>query len=83
MDSLMPLLEEPEFKGARIEDLQPEVVQTLAYAKDLLRHYRPDFDELPREEQIALVQHTCVRFNSVLEAVRKARTVRRVRQPFG
>jgi hypothetical protein len=71
LKSMVPLLEEPEFEGATLEDLQPEVIHTLGYAKDLLRHYRPDFDELPREEQIALMQHTCQRINAVLEAVRK------------
>jgi hypothetical protein len=71
LESLKPLLEEPQFKGTSIDDLQPEVVQTLAYAKDLLRHYRADLDELPLEEQINLMQHTCQRINAVLEAVRK------------
>ena len=43
---------------------------TLDYVVALLRYYRPEFDDLPHEEKLALIQDGCVRVNKFLEALR-------------
>lgn len=45
--------------------------QALDYVLTLLRYHRPGFDEMPREERIALVAGTCSYINTFLEALRK------------
>lgn len=45
--------------------------QHLDYVLLLLRYYRPDFDDLPQEEKIGLIEHACGHINEFLEALRK------------
>jgi hypothetical protein len=52
------------------DDPQIHMTHTLEYVGALLRHYRPEFDDLPREEQIALVKEGCKRVVKFLEALR-------------
>ena len=41
------------------------------YVLSLLRYYRPDFDDLPHEEQLGLIEGACKRVNHFLEASRQ------------
>jgi hypothetical protein len=43
----------------------------LEYVAALLRHFRPEFDELPRDEQVALVREACKRVNAFLQALQR------------
>src|SRR5215213_2538491 len=45
--------------------------RTLEYVVALLRHYRPEFDDLPREEKHGLIVGCCRRVNTLLEALRQ------------
>jgi hypothetical protein len=45
--------------------------QSLDYVLLLLRHHRPEFDDLPHEEKLALIERTCAYVNELLEALRK------------
>jgi hypothetical protein len=45
--------------------------RTLEYVVALLRHYRPEFDDLPREEKHGLLVGCCRRVNVLLEASRQ------------
>jgi len=49
-------------------DLQ---VSTLEYVVALLRHYRPGFDDLPKEEKHGLIMGCCKRVNTLLDASRQ------------
>src|SRR5215212_5384942 len=40
------------------------------YVVALLRYYRPEFDELPHAEKLALIQEGCARVNTFLESLR-------------
>jgi len=40
------------------------------YVVALLRYYRPEFDELPHEEKLALIKEGCARVNTFLESLR-------------
>ena len=57
------------------EELEKEFL-TLAnhptpdYVVALLRYYRPEFDELPHEEKLALSKEGCARVNTFLESLR-------------
>lgn len=51
------------------EDLQHH--QALDYVLSVLRHHRPDFDDLPREEKAALMVKSCAHVNEFLESLRK------------
>jgi hypothetical protein len=42
----------------------------LEFVRDLLRYYRPDFDDIPRDEQIALIGHLCSRIRKALKAIK-------------
>jgi len=42
--------------------------RTLEYVVALLRHYRPEFDDLPREEKHGLIVGCCRRVSALLEA---------------
>jgi hypothetical protein len=57
-----------EFRKS-IADLQGW--RTLEYVVALLRHYRPEFDDLPREEKHGLIVGCCRRVNALLEASRQ------------
>lgn len=52
------------------EDLE-EAEFLIAHTVDMLRYFRPGFDDLPRTEQQALVQGACTRTSEFLEALRK------------
>jgi hypothetical protein len=43
----------------------------LDYVVALLRHFRPEFDDLPRGDQVALVREACKRVNTFLEALQQ------------
>jgi hypothetical protein len=68
-------IEEPRYPGHRKTATlgsSPNVQEVhFEYLKDLLHHYRPGFDEMPPEEQIALVEHTSRYVNKFWEALRK------------
>jgi hypothetical protein len=63
LDTKDKILSEPQFQEVNEEVTQlfpkPEVKTYLEDVKDLLRYYRPSFDDLPRREQIDLIEHTC------------------------
>ena len=42
--------------------------RTLEYVVTLLRHYRPEFDDLPKDEKHGLIVGCCKRVNALLEA---------------
>jgi hypothetical protein len=48
-----------------------DLVGSALYAYSLLRYFRPDFDGLPWEERLALIEGACVRINDLSEASRK------------
>jgi hypothetical protein len=48
--------------------------QALDYVLMLLRHHRPGFDDLPREERTNLVADACAHMNEFLETLRKLLT---------
>ena len=70
-EGLVQALEEDirEFRYAD-DDPQVHTAHTLAYVVALLRYYRPEFDDLPREERVALVKEGCKRVVTFLEALR-------------
>jgi hypothetical protein len=70
-DGLVQALEEDmrEFRYA-YDDPQVHRAHTLAYVVALLRYYRPEFDNLPREERVALIREGCKRVVRFLEALR-------------
>jgi len=70
-DGLVQALEEDmrEFRYA-YDDPQVHTAHTLAYVVALLRYCRPEFDNLPREERVALVKEGCKRVVRFLEALR-------------
>jgi len=45
--------------------------QVLDYVLLLLRHYRPEFDDLPHQEKLKLIVQVCARVNEFLEALRR------------
>jgi len=45
--------------------------QVLDYVLLLLRHYRPEFDDLPHQEKLELIVQVCARVNEFLEALRR------------
>lgn len=63
-----------KFKKQLSESVLPGGLQShqhLDYVRLLLRYYRPNFDDLPQEEKIGLIEHACGRINEFLEALRK------------
>jgi hypothetical protein len=70
-DGLVQELEKDirEFRYA-YDDPQFQTAHTLEYVGALLRYYRPEFDNLPREERVALVKEGCKRVATFLEALR-------------
>jgi hypothetical protein len=52
-----------------LEDLRHH--QSLDYVLTLLRYHRPGFDDMPRQDRVALVVGTCSYINTFLEALRK------------
>jgi hypothetical protein len=64
--------DEQRAKGKRpdlVENLQHS--QSLDYLLLLLRHHRPDFDELPQKRKLELIARTCELVNDFLGSVRK------------
>ena len=49
----------------------PLPINLLEYVFLLLRYHRPDFDELPREERLDLIESTCIHINECMDAARK------------
>jgi hypothetical protein len=45
------------------------LMSKLDYVVALLRHFRPEFDDLPRGDQVALVREACKRVHTFLEAL--------------
>lgn len=70
-DGLVQALEEDmrEFRHP-YDNPQVHAMHTLAYVVALLRYYRPEFDNLLREERIALVKEGCKRVVKFLQALR-------------
>jgi len=52
-------------------DEYDDLVGSAIYAYSLLRYFRPDFDGLPQEERLALIEGAYARINDLLEASRK------------
>jgi hypothetical protein len=48
-----------------------DLVGAALYAYSLLRYFREDFDDLPTEERLDLIEGACARINDLLEASRK------------
>jgi hypothetical protein len=48
-----------------------DLVGSAIYAYSLLRYFRPDFDGLPQEERLALIEGAYARINDLLDASRK------------
>jgi hypothetical protein len=69
-DIAVKLLQDPELDGVTAHDDAPEVQAAFEFVRDLLRYYRPDFDDIPRDEQIALIGHQCSRIHSALKAIK-------------
>jgi len=72
-DLLDVVLLEPMFRGFKETELglAPGVRRHLEYVEDLLRYYRPGFDDLPCEVRASLMVHTCRRVNGFLDSLRK------------
>ena len=83
---LLPIAEsdQPESHPVLLDFLQNEGIEKavdayvsarlptkFAYAKSLLRYYRPGFDELPTEERRALIERTCRLVNEYRSALHK------------
>jgi hypothetical protein len=51
-----------------------EYWQSIDYVVALLRHFRPEFDELESDAQLALVRDGCRRMNAYLQALRQLTT---------
>ena len=49
----------------------PLPIRLLEFVFLLLRYHRPDFDDLPREEKLDLIERTCVHINECTDAARK------------
>jgi hypothetical protein len=65
-----PLPDKPrELAQAKARDV--EAGYRLDYARTLLAHYRPGFDDMPENDQIALVTRVVEHTNVLLEALRK------------
>ena len=47
------------------------LMSKLDYVVALLCHFRPEFDDLPRGDQVALVREACKRVNTFLEALQQ------------
>ena len=64
-DGLIQAVEEDlqEFRYV-YDDPQVHMLHTVEYVVALLRHYRPEFDNLPREELVALVKEGLRRIRS-------------------
>jgi hypothetical protein len=58
-----------EIKGATFGEVRAG--RSLRYAQVLLRHYRLEFDSMPKEEQVALTTRFVEHANEFLEALRK------------
>jgi len=71
-DGLVEALEE-DMREFRYADDEPHVhaVHTLAYVLALLRYYRPEFNNLPREERVALLKEALRRVNNFLKGLRQ------------
>jgi hypothetical protein len=59
----------PEIKGATVGDVSAGC--SLRYVQLLLRHYRPDFDSMTKEERVALTTRFVEHANEYLDALRK------------
>lgn len=59
---------DPEFQDVRATDVG-KYMPTFSYAEELLRYFRPDYDELGRREQAALIQGACGRINKFHDAL--------------
>jgi hypothetical protein len=53
------------------DDPDLETQLALEYVAAMLRHYRPEFDDLPYPERIALLEDGCTRVTEFLESLRK------------
>src|SRR5215213_1174647 len=57
--------------GIRHHEEYHDIVGSAIYAYSLLRYFRPDFDGLPQEEMLALIEGAYARINDLLDASRK------------
>lgn len=61
--------EPPELKKARVGDTFAGFAYT--HVEKLLRHYRPDFDDMPQQDQAALISRVLEKTNKFLDALRE------------
>src|SRR5215218_1113260 len=54
-----------------VGDLDDASFATLEYVLALLRYHRPGFDDLPRQEQVGLVETACGHINEFLQSLRR------------
>ena len=71
---LLDLLENEEVQRAVDAYASARLPTKFAYAKSLLRYYRPNFDDLPDEERQALIKRTCQLVNENRATLRKLLT---------
>jgi hypothetical protein len=57
------------FEKHNLHQLLP--INLLEYVFLLLRYHRPDFDDLPREERLDLIERACIHINECMDATRK------------
>ena len=69
-------IDEAEQSDPELQDTTPEdtlnamsYMRTFGYIEELLRYFRPDYDELSRREQTTLIQGACHRLNKFHKAL--------------
>lgn len=67
-----PLKEAMEAPGD-VPSMPIGIDRSIEYVAALLRYYRPGFDSLPHEDQLALIERACVYINNYLDSLRKLR----------
>ncbi len=67
-DVALEIRRDPRFEGVGNEVLGPLFRKTVEHVEGLLRAYRAGFDDLPREEQLALIEHACRHVNALIGA---------------
>ena len=65
-----------KWNDAGAQDDKPQLsghgaLRSLEFVLSLLRHYRPEFDNFPRQDQQALLKATCERVETFLKAARQ------------
>jgi hypothetical protein len=70
-ETIQTLSEDVQNFRSIYDDPRVRAQHALEYVVALLRHYRPEFDEMPRAEQLALMREGLVRVNNFLRGLRQ------------